>query len=164
MSQALKELLRGKGAHVDPIACIEDISHDLAIRKPESFAHSIADLLFHMHYWMNYELCRIRGDKPTYPDHNAESFPQIPLTSAEWESLKQNFVSTLNEFSRLAESPRGELDRQVASAHDGDKKVAATLESVLWQIAVHNSYHTGQIAQIRRALNAWPPQSGGDTW
>ena len=35
---------------------------------------------------------------------------------------------------------------------------------MLWQTAVHNSYHVGQIAMIRRALGAWPPQGGGDTW
>jgi uncharacterized damage-inducible protein DinB len=29
---------------------------------------------------------------------------------------------------------------------------------------VHNSYHVGQIAMLRRMLGAWPPQSGGDTW
>jgi len=31
MSQrALIELLRGKGAHVDPVACVEDVSAELA--------------------------------------------------------------------------------------------------------------------------------------
>jgi uncharacterized damage-inducible protein DinB len=117
-----------------------------------------------MNYWMNYELCRIRGEKPRYPQHNAESFPQLALTPTEWETLKQDFASNLNEFARLAQSSPGELDQQVMSVHEGDKKVSATLESVIWQIVVHNSYHTGQIAQLRRALNAWPPPSGGDTW
>ena len=35
------------------------------------------------------------------------------------------------------------------------------LMDVLGLIQVH---HTGQIATIRRALNAWPPKAGGDTW
>ena len=164
MAEALQELLRGKGAHVDPVACIEDVPHDLAIRKPAGFAHSIADLLFHMNYWMAYELRRIRAKKPRYPEHNAESFPQSTLRASEWESQKQEFASNLHEFAKLAKSSRHELDRQIESVDDGDKKVAATLDSVLWQIVVHNSYHTGQIAQIRRALNAWPPPSGSDTW
>ena len=164
MSQALLELLHGKGAHVDPVACIEDVPPDLAIRKPDGFAHSIADLLFHMNYWMRYELCRIHGEKAKYPEHNAESFPQLELTESEWDTLKLDFVSNINEFARLAESSPDELDRQVESVHDGDKKVAANLESVLWQIAVHNSYHTGQIAQLRRAMKTWPPPSGSDTW
>lgn len=164
MSEALPELLRGKGAHVDPIASIEDVSHEMANRKPEGFTHSIAELVFHMNYWMEYELHRIRAEKPRYPEHNTESFPQSPVGAGEWESMKQDFVASLQELARLAQFPRHELDRPVESVHDGDKKLAGTLESVLWQMVVHNSYHIGQIAQLRRALNAWPPPSGGDTW
>jgi hypothetical protein len=69
--QSLIELLRGKGAHADPLACVEDISQELAERRVESFPHSISDLVFHMNYWMNYELKRIRGEKPEYPEHNS---------------------------------------------------------------------------------------------
>ena len=159
--QALSELLRGKGAHVDPIACLEDISEDLALRRIDSFPHSIADLVFHMNYWMNYELKRIRGEKPKYPEHNAESFPSA---SQSWDQLKRDFSWFLAELVKLGESPRAELDRQIESVHEGDKKVAGTMESVLWQMVAHNSYHVGQIATIRRALGAWPPKAGGDTW
>jgi uncharacterized damage-inducible protein DinB len=159
--QALTELLRGKGAHADPIACVEDISADLAGRRIDGFPHSIADLVFHMNYWMNYELQRIRGEKPKYPEHNAESFP---CSSQNWDHLKRDFSWFLAEFTRLAGSPRAELARQLESIHEGDKKVAGTVESVLWQMVTHNSYHAGQIAMIRRTLGAWPPKAGGDTW
>ena len=160
-AQALTELLRGKGAHADPIACVEDISADLASERVAGFPHSIADLVFHMNYWMNYELQRIRGEKPNYPEHNAESFPSAPQ---EWDHLKRDFSWFLTEFAKLAESQREELTRQIESVHEADKKVSGTLESILWQMVAHNSYHTGQIALIRRALGAWPPVGGGDTW
>lgn len=160
-AQALTELLRGKGAHADPIACMEDISADLASKKITGFPHSIADLVFHMNYWMNYELKRIRREKPGYPEHNAESFPSTPQ---DWDHLKRDFSWFLAEFAKLAESPREELTRQLESIHEGDQKVAGTVESVLWQMVAHNSYHLGQIALIRRALEAWPPKAGGDTW
>ncbi|HKV78382.1 MAG TPA: DinB family protein [Candidatus Sulfotelmatobacter sp.] len=159
--QALLELLHGKGAHADPIACVEDVNAELAIRRIGGFPHSIADLVFHMNYWMNYELKHIQSGKPTYPEHNSESFPSSPQ---DWDQLKRDFSWFLQQFAKLAQSPRAELDRQVESVHEGDKKVAGTVESVLWQMVAHNSYHTGQIATIRRALNAWPPKAGGDTW
>ena len=158
---ALIELLHGKGAHVDPVACVEDISAELASRRIDGFPHSIADLVFHMNYWMNYELKRIRGERPKYPEHNAESFPSA---SQSWDQLRRDFSWFLGEFVKLAASPQSELDRQIESVHDGDKKVAGTMESVLWQMVAHNSYHVGQIATIRRALGAWPPKAGGDTW
>jgi uncharacterized damage-inducible protein DinB len=166
MSQALRELLRGQGSHADPISCIEDVPADLANRCIENFPHSISDLVFHMNYWMRHELQRIRGEKPKYPEHNAESFPSSAQSSTEkdWDRLKRDFAALLAEFVTLAESPRKELDRQIESVHEGDKKLASTLEAVLWQMVAHNSYHVGQIALIRRALNAWPPKAGGDTW
>ena len=68
-SRALTELLHGKGAHADPVACVEDLSAELAERHVEGFRHSIAQLVFHMNYWMDYELRRIRGKRPPYPEH-----------------------------------------------------------------------------------------------
>jgi len=159
--QALLELLRGKGAHVDPIASVEDVSSELVGRRIPGFPHSIADLVFHMNYWMNYELKRIRGEKPEYPKHNSESFPSTPQN---WDHLKRDLAWFLLELSKLAQSPRQELNRQVESIHPGDKQQPSTLEVILWQMVAHNSYHTGQIAMLRRALNTWPPKSGGDTW
>ena len=164
MSPVLIELLRGKGSHVDPLACIEDISLEVAARRLPGFPHSILDLVFHMNYWMSYELRRIRGEKPPYPEHNAESFPSAATNAAEWDRLRSDLSGLLAEFAKLAESPRAELDRQIQSAHAGDKTVAGTLEAVLWQMVAHNSYHAGQIALIRRALGVWPPRAGGDTW
>jgi uncharacterized damage-inducible protein DinB len=167
MSQrALTELLRGKGAHVDPFACIEDISAELAARKVVGFPHSIGQLVFHMNYWMSYELRRIRGEQPVYPEHSVESFPpsDTPRDVLEWDRLKRDFVQMLAAFVKLAESARGELDRQIESIYTGDKNVAGTLEAVLWQMVAHNSYHVGQIAMVRQALGAWPPKGGGDSW
>ena len=53
------------------MACVEDISAALASRQVAEFPHSIAQLVFHMNYWMDYELRRIRGERPRYPEHNA---------------------------------------------------------------------------------------------
>jgi len=157
----LTELLRGKGAHVDAIGCVEDVSEELAVRRVDGFPHTIADLVFHMNYWMNYELKRIRSEKPHYPDHNSESFPSTPQN---WEQLKRDFSWFLGEFAKLAQAPRQELDRQLESIHPGDQQQSGTLEAILCQMVAHNSYHTGQIAMLRRAMNAWPPKAGGDTW
>jgi uncharacterized damage-inducible protein DinB len=162
--RALAELLRGKGAHVDPIACVEDISAELATRQVEGFPHSIAQLVFHINYWMDYELRRIRGQRPKYPEHNAESFPAAVIDAAEWDRLRTRMKELLAEFAELAKSSREELDRPIEATHDGDTKIAGTLEAVLWQMVAHNSYHVGQIAMIRRVLGAWPPRAGGDTW
>jgi uncharacterized damage-inducible protein DinB len=163
--RVLTELLRGKGAHADPVACVEDISADLAARQVAGFPHSIGQLVFHMNYWMEYELRRIRGQRPDYPEHSAESFPAAaPSDGAEWDRLRTRMAELLREFADLAKSSAAELRREVESAHTADKKVASSVEAVLWQMVAHNSYHAGQIAMMRRMLGAWPPRGGGDTW
>src|SRR5262249_15349315 len=116
-SQALTELLRGKGAHTDPLACVEDLPAELAERRIEGFSHSVVDLVFHMNYWMNYELKRIRRQKPKYPEHNSESFPSTPQN---WDQLKRDLSWFLSEFTKLAQSPPEELRREVESIHAGD--------------------------------------------
>jgi hypothetical protein len=34
----------------------------------------------------------------------------------------------------------------------------------IWQITVHNSYHVGQVALLRRQMGAWPPRRSGFDW
>jgi uncharacterized damage-inducible protein DinB len=164
MSQrSLTELLRGKGAHADPIACVEDVSAEIAARQVPGFPHSIGQILFHMNYWMNYELRRIRGEKPKYPAHSAESFPaSATLDAAAWDQLRRDFAWFLGEYEKLAQSSREELDRELYSHRE--VKTANTVEAVLWQMVAHNSYHVGQIVMLRQALGAWPPRGGGDSW
>ncbi len=162
----LIELLRGKGAHADPLACVEDLSAEIAARHATGFPHSVGQLVFHMNYWMNYELRRIRGERPKYPEHAAESFPASPspIDAQDWDRLKRDFAWFLTQFAELAKSSAADMQREIESVYEGDKKVAGTLEAVLWQMVAHNSYHVGQIAMVRQALGAWPPRRGGDTW
>ena len=166
MSQrALTELFRGKGAHADPIACVEDISAELAARQVAGFPHSIGQLVFHMNYWMDYELRRIPGERPKYPEHNSESFPSSSFVNEQqWDRLRARMADLLGEYAELAKLPSEDLQREIESVHEGDERVAGTIEAVLWQMVAHNSYHVGQIALIRRALGAWPPRGGGDSW
>jgi uncharacterized damage-inducible protein DinB len=119
-----------------------------------------------MNYWMDYEARRIRGERPAYPEHSSESFPAAssPGHAQDWDGLRQRFAGLLAEFAALAKSSPEEMQRQIETVHDGDTKLAGTLEAVLWQMVAHNSYHTGQIAMIRRALGTWPPRGGGDAW
>jgi uncharacterized damage-inducible protein DinB len=165
-SRALIELLHGKGAHADPLACFEDSPAEIALRQVEHFPHSIAQLVLHMNYWMDYDLRRIRSENPKYPKHNAESFPsqQTPADAQQWDRLREDFSALLNGVAALAQSSRSELDRQIEPTHASHKDRAASLEAALWQLVAHTSYHIGQIAMIRRILGAWPPRAGGDTW
>ena len=159
----LIELLYGKGAHANPIACVEDVPPYLAGRRVDNFPHSIWQLVSHMNYWMAYELKRIRGEQPAYPAHASAGWPADadPPGSADWQQEVARFRDLLAQLAKLAESSAEVLAREVAATHPDHKKHPSTLSAVLWQTLVHNSY---QIAMLRRALGAWPPEGGGDSW
>ncbi len=131
--RAQSELLRGQGAHTDPIACIEDVDLGLANSRIEKFPHAIADLVFHMNYWMNHELRRIRGEKPAYPSHNAESFPSSQPDPETWSRLKRDFAWFLSEFAKLAEfGVSAWSSRFSGETKDlARRKVEAAIESIL---------------------------------
>jgi uncharacterized damage-inducible protein DinB len=161
-----RELLRGKGAHVDPVASLEDIPASVAGRTLEGYPHSVWQLVSHMNYWMDYELRRIGGQRPVHPQHAIESWPPsvAPVNEAEWEQAREGLAERLSRFAALAESAPEALNSQVEAMHAGEASRSSSMQAVLWQILVHNSYHVGQITLLLRSFGFWPPKKGGDTW
>ncbi len=160
----LRELVYGKGAHVDCVACIEDVGADLTARTVTGYPHSIWQIVEHMNYWMNYELHRIAGERPSYPDHAIESWPAHPSPASEdqWQETRRCFVALLGQLASLAEADAATFEKAVLP--DKPSSPPSTVGAVLKQITAHNSYHVGQIAMLRRQFDAWPPRRGGDSW
>ena len=162
----LTELLYGKGAHANSIACVEGLTADLASRQVAGFPHSIWQLVCHLNYWIENDLGRIRGEHPPYPAHASESWPDnpAPADDAEWKRATARFTELLCEVAALANCSPEQLQRKVEATHAGHERQSSSVLAVLWQTVVHNSYHLGQIAMLRRNLGVWPPEGGGDTW
>ncbi|HXM61288.1 MAG TPA: DinB family protein [Terriglobales bacterium] len=161
----LIELLYGKGAHADPIASVQGIPAKLASRRLQGYPHSIFQILSHMNFWMEYELRRISLEDPPYPAHAAESWTSdsSPASDGEWKQAEARFVALIGQLSALAQSDPEFLNREVKATHAVHTQQSSSVLAVLWQTAVHNSYHIGQIVLLRRLLNSWPGQAG-DTW
>ena len=124
-----------------------------------------------MNYWMDYELARIAGENPHYPDKAIESWPVHPSPAADtraadrqWLAATRRFTDLLARLARLAESDAAALERKVQNVGSPQSPRESTVHAMLWQIMAHNSYHAGQIALLRRQAGAWPPERGGDTW
>jgi uncharacterized damage-inducible protein DinB len=160
----LVELIYGAHAHANPLVCV-DVSPEAAGQRPPGFSHSIWQLVWHMSYWMDYELKRIAGQPAPYPEHAALSWPDVrPARSEDWPCEVERFTERLGRLAQLAALPAGERARPIAPLHDSEARHASSFEAVLWQTLVHNSYHLGQVVQVRQAIGAWPPPSGSDTW
>jgi uncharacterized damage-inducible protein DinB len=167
MSQeVLLQLLYGKGAHANPVACVDDLDAGLAGRRPEYLAFSIWQLLAHMNFWMDYELRRVRGENPPYPEHAGESWSENPAPASDlaWRSEVSRFMDLLAVLATLARGTQEALARVVPALDPKLLHESHSVLDILCQLAIHNSYHTGQIVLVRRALGLWPPKQGGDTW
>ena len=167
----LRELVYGKGAHVDPVACVEDVAAELAARTVPDYPHTIWQIVEHMNYWMDYDLAKVAGENRPYPDRAIASWPTHPKAVDEgpaadhaWQTVTRRFTDLLARLARLAESDEAEMARSVQCLGPGQSHRESTVHAILWQIAAHNSYHAGQIALLRRRAGAWPPERGGDTW
>jgi len=164
--KTLHELVYGRGAHVDPVACVEDVSAELAARRVAGYPHSIWQIVLHMNYWMDYELLKIAGENPRNPDHAIGSWPEHaePANGAQWQSTRKHFAEDLARLAALADSDSSVLDRMVSDVSPQKASRQSSVRATLTQIIAHNSYHAGQIALLRRQAGAWPPERGGDTW
>ena len=162
----LRELLRGKRAHADPLACVEDVPLALAGQTVDGYPHSIFQIVGHLNYWMDYEIRRMAGEPTLYPQHAIESWPPsaTPENEERWREAIARFGGLLGKLEELASAGEEVLDRVVRGNHPVQESESSSVEAVLWQTLVHNSYHIGQVALLRRCLGAWPPRLGGDSW
>jgi hypothetical protein len=163
--RALIELLYGKGAHANPIVAVQGIPAKFAGRRLEGYPYSIFQIVGHLNFWMDYELRRIKQEDPPYPKHAADSWPSDSSSAneAEWKQVVTQFASLIEDLSTLAQSDPELLNQEVKPTHAVHNQQSSTVLAVLWQTAVHNSYHIGQIVLLRRLLNDWKAEAG-DTW
>jgi hypothetical protein len=82
---------------------------------------------------------------------------------AEWQTIVVRFTALIEELAALAQSDPELLNHEVKAMHPVHNQQSFSVLAVLWQTAVHNSYHVGQIVVLRRLLNLWTEQAG-DTW
>lgn len=135
---------------------LEGLEWQLAAVRPEGMPHSIFQVVNHMVYWLDFSRQWLEGHKPPTPEHAAESWPGAtsPEDAEEWSATVDRFQEGLAGFNQWVES--GELFN--------DRGSGKTAVEIIQMIATHNSYHTGQIASLRRLVGDWPPPSGGATW
>jgi hypothetical protein len=152
LRKQLAHLLKGGGAHVH----FEDVLKDL----PESKRGVLVPGLPHT-AWQLLEHARIaqwdilefsRNAKHVSPDFPGGYWPKTPVPpdNAAWEKSVRTFREDLQALVRLVGSPRTDLFAKIP--HGNGQTLLG--ESLL--AADHNSYHLGQLVDLRRALGAWP--------
>jgi len=161
----MRELVTGKGAHADALACVEGVPLAVAGGRVPGFPQTIYGIVWHAAYWMDYEKKRIDGEDPRYPEHAEGSWPKTPAPrdEAEWNKTVAWFKKGIDDLLTMASLSPAEGAREVHKTHDSSNQ-GDRVGDITWQTIVHNSYHVGQIVLMRQALGAWPPSTGRDTW
>jgi uncharacterized damage-inducible protein DinB len=129
---------------------LDDLTPEQAVMKLEGWPHSIAEVVAHMLFWQRQDLATIETgvEAPSTPEEN---WPVV--TKADWPSLKDEFLASLEESRKVARNPEN-LERMILN---GRFSVGLRL---VW-FTGHNAYHLGQVVFMRRVIGAWPPPGGG---
>jgi hypothetical protein len=156
--QALREhlvyLLKGGGAHVHFTDAMEGFPEAKRGAFVAELPHTGWQLLEHMRIaqWDILEFSR-------NPKHVSPGFPEgywpktpVPPDDAAWVKSVEAFQSDLQEMVALVKNPKFDLYAKIPHG-EGQTILRETL-----LLADHNSYHLGQLVDLRRALGAWPEQ------
>jgi len=143
----LKIILNGSWEYAEPVDILGGISAEDACRRLEGCPHSIAELVRHMNYWQQEQLAIARGeDRPRGPDFKLGETDFGEVEPEEWETLRDVFLGSYADLLECADDPKLML-------REPNEK--CNVAFMLANHALHNAYHLGQIAQLRRMMGNW---------
>lgn len=153
--QSLREhvlyLLAGGGAHAKFDEIAGDIPAELRGQKAPGLPHTLWMLLEHLRLaqWDILEFSR--NSKHVSPDWPTGYWPksEAPPSQAAWNESLTRFRNDLTEMQDLVKNPKTDLFAKIPWS-DGQTVLREAL-----LIADHNSYHLGQMLDVRRLLGAW---------
>ena len=154
--QALREhlvsLLKGGGAHVHFMDAIDGFPEAKRGAFVEGLRHTVWQLMEHVRIAQRDILEFSRNPKHVSPGFPEGYWPKTPVppNEAAWEESVQAFQHDLQEMIKLVKNPKTDL---CGAIPHGDGQTILREALVL---ADHNSYHLGQLIDLRRALGTWP--------
>ncbi|MFB9992356.1 damage-inducible protein DinB [Deinococcus oregonensis] len=143
----LQASLGGSAAFREPEYILENLTYDVATRSVPGLPYTITDLLHHLSATMRASLDLASGRASSWPE-DLEVWPDTPPTGDQWAQIRLEIALALAEAVLLAEDP------------------SERAREILTDLAVHNAYHWGQVALIRRLHGDWSgaePVIGGGT-
>ncbi|HYL84513.1 MAG TPA: DinB family protein [Candidatus Angelobacter sp.] len=154
--QALREhlvyLLKGGGAHVHFMDALQGFPEAKRGAFVTGLPHTGWQLLEHSRIaqWDILEFSR-------NPKHVSPGFPEgywpktpLPPDDAAWTKSVEAFQRDLQEMIRLVQNAKTNLYAKIPHGE------GQTILREVLVLADHNSYHLGQLVDLRRALGAWP--------
>jgi hypothetical protein len=148
------ELLEGRGAHLDFDAAVRGLSAEVAGRRAPGLPHTAWQLVEHLRIalWDLVEFSRSgEHESPPWPEGYWPD-GEAPPSAAAWEESLAAYRRHLGEMIALVSDPGSDL---LAPLPWSDRGADLLREALL--AASHAAYHLGQLVDLRRALDDWPP-------
>ncbi len=151
LREQLAATMSGHGAHVPFEKAVEGFPEEAAGRRPAGLPHSAWQVLSHL--WISqWDILEFVRD----PSHESPPWPEgywpkepAPLQASQWPATVKKFRADLSSMIELVRDPKNDL---LAPIPHGDGQ---TLLREALLVIDHNSYHVGQLVDIRRSLDAW---------
>jgi DinB superfamily len=156
LRQQLAKALDWGEAHADFRTAVSDFPIDLRGEVPPGFSHSAWELIEHMRIalWDIVEFSRnARHKSPPWPKGYWPLAPAPPQDEA-WDQSVESIFDLLEQLRGMV------LDRSRPLMEPFPRGQGQTLLREVLLVADHNAYHLGQLAQLRKALKAWPKDAG----
>lgn len=152
LREHLVSLLKGGGAHVHFMDAVEGFPEAKRGAFISGLPHTGWQLLEHSRIAQRDILEFSRNAKHVSPGFPEGYWPKTPgpPDAAAWDKSIEAFQRDLEEMITLVNNPKTDL---YAKIPHGDGQTILREALVL---ADHNSYHLGQLVDLRRALGEWP--------
>ncbi len=146
--------LQGRNAHLSFEKTIKDFPDDYYNKKISGIQYSCWDLLEHLRiaqwdildFVVNPEYQSI-----TWPD---DYWPKDKGDAEKWKSSVNNYLNDRKGLEAMVEDNAIDLYNPIPHAPD------YTILQEIILVIDHNSYHTGQLLILRRALGIWSAHHG----
>jgi uncharacterized damage-inducible protein DinB len=147
----LLEQLSGKNAHVDFQRAVEDLELKDVGRKPESFPHTIWELVEHIRIAQHDIVAFSQSADYTSPSWPEGYWPssEKPESQIQWD---KSLAAVKNGQQIMIKMINNDEKDVLEPIPHGDGQ---TLFREAMLIVDHNSYHIGQIVQMRRVMGIW---------
>ncbi|MBL0938897.1 MAG: DinB family protein [Gemmatimonadaceae bacterium] len=152
----LRRSLHGPAWHGPALLeALGDVTVSEAFHRPESGAHSIAELAVHAVAWMEEVERRLGGSEPAEPERGDWPSPG-KRSQANWDALRALVEATGNSLDARMASFKSEhlLDKVGSGIHNAPLGSGVPYIVMLNGVIQHNVYHAGQVVLLKKEQRA----------